>query len=82
MTRFTIALTVISLAVLFVAYGKGVGVIHGGSPLSHMYWATGALFATAAADFFAVAHLARSERMLRQFRALCEKHSIPFEGLE
>ena len=47
-----------------------------------MYWATGALFAAATADFFAVAHLARSERMLRQFRALCEKHGIPFEGLE
>lgn len=82
MTRFTIGLTVISLALLFIAYAKGVGVIHGGSPLSHMYWATGALFAAATADFFAVAHLARSERMLRQFRILCEKHGIPFAGLE
>ena len=82
MTRFTIGLTVISLALLFIAYGKGVGVIHGGNAVSHMYWATGALFAAAAADFFAVAHLARSERMLRQLRALCEKHGIGFEGLE
>ena len=82
MTRVTIGLTLASLALLFVAYGKGVSVIHGGDTMSHVYWATAALLAVALANFIAVAHLARSERMLRQFRMLCEKHNISFEGLE
>jgi len=82
MTRVTIGLTLLALVCLFIAYGEGVSVIHGGSVLAHMYWATGALLAVAAANFIAVAHLARSERMLRKFRALCEKHNISYEGLE
>jgi hypothetical protein len=82
MTRITIGLTLASLVALFIAYAKGVSVIHGGDALSHMYWATAALVAVALANFIAVAHLARSERMLRRFRALCEKHNISFEGLE
>ena len=40
MTRVTIGLTLAGLIVLFIAYAKGVGVIHGGDMLSHMYWAT------------------------------------------
>jgi hypothetical protein len=82
MTRVTIGLTLAALVVLFVAYAKGVSVIHGGDVLSHMYWATAALVMVALANFIAVAHLARAERMLQQFRALCEKHGVPFEGLE
>ncbi len=78
MTRFTIALTLVGLGLLFVAYADGVGVIHGGSVVAHMYWATGAIVAVALANFIAVAHLARSERMLRELRALCEKHGIPY----
>ena len=34
MTRVTIALTLAGLIVLFIAYAKGVGVIHGGNVLS------------------------------------------------
>ena len=34
MTRVTIALTLAGLIVLFVAYAKGVSVIHGGDALS------------------------------------------------
>jgi hypothetical protein len=79
MTRFTIALTAIALVALFVAYGKGVGLLHGGDPMGHMYWATGALLAVLFANFIAIAHLARSERIVRQLRQLCEKHGIPFE---
>ncbi len=82
MTRVTIGLTILGLVVLFIAYAKGVSVIHGGDTVSHMYWATGALVLVALANFIAVAHLARAERMLQRLRALCEQHGIPFEGLE
>jgi hypothetical protein len=78
MTRVTIALTLVGLVLLFIAYADGVHVIHGGSVVTHMYWATGALLAVALANFIAVAHLARSERMLRQLRALCEQHGIKY----
>jgi hypothetical protein len=78
MTRVTIALTLAGLAVLFIAYAKGVGVIHGGSVVNHMYWATGAISLVALANFIAVAHLARSERMIRQLRALCAKNGIDY----
>ena len=63
---------------MFIAYAKGVGVIHGGDAFSHMYWATGALTLVAMANFIAVAHLARAERMIQQFRALCEKNGIEY----
>ncbi len=78
MTRATIALTLAGLVLLFVAYARGVGAIHGGSVVAHMYWATGALLAVALADIIAIAHLARAERMLRELRALCEQHGIKY----
>jgi hypothetical protein len=78
MTRVTIALTLIGLGILFVAYAKGVQVIHGGNTLSHMYWATAALFMVALANFIAIAHLSRAERMIQQLRALCEKNGIAY----
>ncbi|HTR60705.1 MAG TPA: hypothetical protein VMH37_03315 [Candidatus Binataceae bacterium] len=78
MTRITIALTIAGLAVLFVAYAKGVGVIHGGSVITHMYWATAAMLLVALANFIAIAHLARAERMIRQLRTLCEEHGIAY----
>jgi hypothetical protein len=78
MTRMTIALTLAGLVVLFIAYAKGVGVIHGGNVISHMYWATAAITMVALANFIAVAHLARSERMIQELRALCEKHGIDY----
>jgi len=78
MTRVTILLTLAGLAVLFVSYAQGVRVIHGGSVITHMYWATAALSLVALANFIAVAHLARSERMIRELRALCEKNGIDY----
>jgi hypothetical protein len=78
MTRVTIALTIAGLVVLFIAYAQGVRVIHGGDVVSHMYWATGAIALVALANFIAVAHLARSERMIRELRALCEKNGIDY----
>ncbi|HSR57063.1 MAG TPA: hypothetical protein VLL57_02685 [Candidatus Binataceae bacterium] len=78
MTRVTIALTLAGLVLLFIAYAKGVGVIHGGDVVSHMYWATAALVAVALANFIAIAHLARAERMIQQLRALCEKNGIAY----
>jgi hypothetical protein len=78
MTRVTIALTLAGLVLLFIAYAKGVGVIHGGAVVSHMYWATAALVAVALANFIAIAHLARAERMIQQLRALCEKNGIAY----
>ena len=82
MTRVTIGLTIAGLVALFIAYATGVSVIHGGDTVGHMYWATGALLLVALANFIAVAHLARAERMLQRLRALCEQHGISFEGLE
>ncbi len=78
MTRVTIGLTILGLVILFVAYGKGVSVIHGGDVPSHMYWATAALFFVALANFIAIAHLARAERMIQQLRTLCEKNGIAY----
>ncbi len=78
MTRVTIALTLIGLALLFIAYAKGVGVIHGGDVVGHMYWATAAISAVALANFIAIAHLARSERMIRELRALCARNGIDY----
>ncbi len=78
MTRVTIGLTLAGLIVLFIGYATGVSVIHGGDVVSHMYWATGALTLVALANFIAVAHLARAERMIRQLRALCEKNGIEY----
>ncbi|MHB8382306.1 MAG: hypothetical protein ACYDC3_08185 [Candidatus Binataceae bacterium] len=78
MTRVTISLTLLGLAIMFVAYGYGVHVIHGGSVLTHMYWATAAMFFVALANFIAIAHLARSERMIQELRALCEKNGIAY----
>jgi ribosomal protein L7Ae-like RNA K-turn-binding protein len=53
-------------------------VIHGGDVLSHMYWATGALTLVGLANFIAIAHLARAERMIQELRALCEKNGIEY----
>ena len=78
MTRATIALTIAGLAILFVAYAKGVGVIHGGSVVAHMYWASAAMLMMTLANFIAIAHLARSERMIQELRGLCEKHGIAY----
>ncbi|MGH7948845.1 MAG: hypothetical protein ACREQF_06455 [Candidatus Binataceae bacterium] len=76
MTRVTIALMLVALAALAVAYSKGVGVIHGGDVLSHMYWSTGAIFGVLLGDVIAIAHLSRAERMIRQLRALCERNGV------
>jgi len=78
MTRVTIGLTLAGLIVLFIAYANGVGAVHGGDVTSHMYWATGALMLIVLANFIAVAHLARAERMIRELRALCEKNGIEY----
>ncbi|MDO8434470.1 MAG: hypothetical protein Q7S58_18905 [Candidatus Binatus sp.] len=78
MTRVTILLTLAGLAVLFVAYAQGVHAIHGGSVITHMYWATAAISLVALANFIAVAHLARSERMIQELRALCDKNGIDY----
>jgi hypothetical protein len=78
MTRVTIGLTIAGLVVLFIAYAGGVRVFHGGDVVNHMYWATGAITLVALANFIAVAHLARSERMIRELRALCEKNGIDY----
>ena len=78
MTRVTILLTLLGLGILFVAYAKGVRVIHGGDTLSHMYWATAALCTVGLANFIAIAHLSRAERMIQQLRALCEKNGIAY----
>ena len=78
MTRVTIGLTLLGLLVLFIAYAKGVGAIHGGDVIGHIYWATAAITLVALGNFIAVAHLARSERMIQELRTLCEKNGIEY----
>lgn len=78
MTRVTIALMLAGLAALAVGYSKGVGIIHGGDVLSHMYWSTGAIFGVLLGDVIAIAHLSRAERMIRELRALCERNGIQY----
>jgi hypothetical protein len=78
MTRVTIALTTVGLATLFVAFFKGVGAIHGGDVVSHMYWATAALFLVSLSNLIAIAHLGRAERIIAQLRALCDKNAIAY----
>ena len=41
-------------------------------------WATAAITLVALANFIAVAHLARSERMIQELRTLCEKNGIEY----
>jgi hypothetical protein len=43
-----------------------------------MYWATAAITLVALGNFIAVAHLARSERMIQELRTLCEKNGIEY----
>src|SRR6266403_869152 len=78
MTRVTIGLTLLGLLVLFIAYAKGVGAIHGGDVIGHMYWATAAITLVALANFIAVAHLARSERMIQELRKICEQNGSEY----
>ncbi|HEY2665050.1 MAG TPA: hypothetical protein VGI47_11965 [Candidatus Binataceae bacterium] len=82
MTRVTILLTLVGLTLLFVAFGKGISAVHGGDVLSHMYWATAALMAVMGSNLFAVAHLARCERIIRRLRARCEERGVPFEDID
>ncbi len=82
MTRVTIALMLAGLMALAVAYANGVGIIRGGGVTGHMYWATGAIFMVLFGDVIAIAHLARAERMIRELRALLERHGIQYGHAE
>jgi hypothetical protein len=82
MTRITIGVSAIGLALLFVAYGKGIGVAHGGNALSHMYWATAAMMVVMAGNALAIVHLARAQRLLRLMRDRCAERGVPFDDLD
>jgi hypothetical protein len=77
------ALIIGALALLIIAYVNGIGLVRGnGDVMNHVYWATAAVAAVVFADFIALAHLARSERMVREMRALLEANGIQYRAAE
>jgi hypothetical protein len=68
MGKVTIFLTVLSTALILVAYGKGVGVLRGADVTAHFQWATAALLSVLAANFVAMVHAAQSDRIIRELR--------------
>ncbi len=69
MGRITIIWLLISTIVLLIAFGKGVGIIHGGDVMSHLYWAVAGLFTALGANLFAMFHAAQTDRIIRELRA-------------
>ena len=68
MGRVTIALTVLSSAVLLVAFGKGLSILRGGEVGSHLHWSLATLLIVLAANFMAMVHAAQSDRVIRELR--------------
>lgn len=72
MGRVTIALTAISTVLLFIAFGKGMGILRGGDVASHFHWSMAALISALTANFVSMVHAAQSDRIIRQLRAVVE----------
>jgi hypothetical protein len=68
MAKVTITFTAVSTLVLLVAFGQGMGVLHGSDVGSHLRWAVAALLTTLTANLFSMVHAAQSDRIIRQLR--------------
>jgi hypothetical protein len=68
MAKVTISATLLSTAILLVAFAKGIGVLHGTEVASHMNWSLAALIAVISANCLAMVHAAQSDRIIRQLR--------------
>ncbi len=68
MGKVTITFTAISTVVLLVAFGKGMGVLHGGDVGGHLRWAMAALLTALAANLLSMVHAAQSDRIIRDLR--------------
>ena len=79
MGRITIIWLLASTVVLLIAFGKGVGIIHGGDVFSHLYWAVAALVTALGANMFAMFHAAQTDRIIRALRRELERAGRPID---
>ncbi len=74
MGKVTIGATLLSTIVLLITFGKGMLVLRGGadSVLSHLYWSVATLIVVLSANVIAMAHAARSDRLIADLRTALE----------
>lgn len=75
MGKITITFTAISTAVLLIAFGQGMGVLHGGDVGTHLRWAMAALLTALTANLVSMVHAAQSDRIIRELRRHLEAGS-------
>ncbi|MGH7790620.1 MAG: hypothetical protein ACRERC_27410 [Candidatus Binatia bacterium] len=80
MGKVTIGLTLISTTVLLIAFGKGMGILHGGDVASHLYWSVATLVTVLSANFITMLHAAQSDRIIRELRVLVETRAEDSSG--
>jgi len=68
MAKVTITFTAISTLVLLVAFGEGMGVLHGSDVGAHLRWAMAALLTALAANSLSMVHAVQSSRIIRELR--------------
>jgi hypothetical protein len=68
MAKVTIALTLVSTAVLLITFGEGISILRGGDVASHLHWAMATLISVLTANFVAIVHAAQSDRIIRELR--------------
>lgn len=76
MARVSIAFSLFSTVLLFVAFGKGISSIHSGDITAHYEWATAALLSCLASNLMGMVHAAQSDRIIRSLRALIPEHTL------
>ncbi|GIW41321.1 MAG: hypothetical protein KatS3mg076_1898 [Candidatus Binatia bacterium] len=81
MAKVTAALLLVSTTVLFVAFFRGVGLLHGSADVeSHFTWGVAALFTCLGANLLAIVHALASDRRIRELRRALEGAGGPSEG--
>ena len=68
MGRVSITFTAVSTVVLLVAFGQGMGVLHGADVGTHLRWAMAALLTALTANLLSMVHAAQSDRIIRELR--------------
>lgn len=68
MGRVTIVCLLISSAVMLIAFGKGMSILHGGDVSGHLTWALIALLTVVGANCMAMIHAAQADRLIRELR--------------